>query len=314
MSTFYNRDSNIIVTNPISELTYLPSYGSKVSFSSNLNRFETDNGYFNQIPMSINSLTAKFDLRYDLNETEAQKLVHFIENKNGVYDITFSDPSSIYKDIDGYCTEYAINRINKNHYEVAMSLDIKEAPNLFNWSSMSYVKPSYKTWATGILFNKYDTIKYDSAPSTNKLNRFFYCSEEHNSDRGVGTTPTDSTSKWKQDFFFEPDLATQDSVELKVGKINFQNSFSQNIKTNKNIATTNFRYKFTNITTQKARAILHFLENKGGYRRFKINMNSVYNRPKIFYAPSWTHTWKYEDSHDIEVELIEDPLGVIPKN
>jgi phage-related protein len=121
-------------------------------------------------------------------------------------------------------------------------------------------------------------------------------------------------SYWRQDFFFEPDIGIQNSVNLKISKLNLKNSFSQNIKTQKNIAALNLTYKFTNITTQKAKAILHFLENKGGYRRFRVNMDSVYNKPKVFYAPSWTHTWKYEDSHDIEVELIEDPMGVIPKD
>jgi hypothetical protein len=57
---------------------------------------------------------------------------------------------------------------------------------------------------------------------------------------------------------------------------------------------------------------MHFLENKGGYRRFAHEPPSVYNRPKVFYAPSWNHTWVYANSHDIEVSLIEDPLGVIP--
>jgi hypothetical protein len=59
---------------------------------------------------------------------------------------------------------------------------------------------------------------------------------------------------------------------------------------------------------------LHFLENKAGYRRFLLKMDAVYNKPKVFYAPSWNHTWKYQNSHDIEVQLIEDPLGIIPED
>jgi phage-related protein len=311
---FYNRDSNITELNPISSLTYIPTYGSRVQFSCNTNKYETFDGYFNQIPLSINSLTAKFDLKFDLNEEESKKLINFIENKNGVYDITFSDSSSIYKNIDGFCTEYAINRINRNHYEIAISLDVKDVPNLFNWYSMSYVKPNYKTWSNNILYKKYDILQYNTTNILNKLNSFYYCGYNHDSKEGIDTEPGDSISPWRQDFFFEPDLAMQNSVNLKVEKINFKNSFSQNIKTKKNIATTDFTYKFSNITTQKARAILHFLENKGGYRRFRVNMDSVYNKPKVFYAPSWNHTWKFEDSHDIEVQLIEDPLGVIPKD
>jgi phage-related protein len=84
------------------------------------------------------------------------------------------------------------------------------------------------------------------------------------------------------------------------------------MKTRKNLAPINFNYKFSKISTRQAKAIMHFLENKAGYRRFLHNPPSVYNRPKVFYSPSWTHSWSYEDSHDLTVSLIEDPLGVIP--
>jgi hypothetical protein len=60
--------------------------------------------------------------------------------------------------------------------------------------------------------------------------------------------------------------------------------------------------------------MLHFLENKYGYRRFKNQIATVYNRPKVFYCPQWSHTWKYKNSHDLDVSLIEDPLGIIPKD
>ena len=312
MSTFYNRDSNITVANPINSLTFYPSYGSKVTFSLNANKYETNDGYYNLIPLSINSLTAKFDLRYDLNEIEAQQLVHFIENKNGVYDITFTDPSSLYKNIDGFCTEYAINHINKNHYEVAISLDINESPNFLNWYDSSFINYVRKLWQGATQYNKYDILFFSAINNNNQLNNFYYCFNDHISS--PSNLPGGASSNWTQDFFFEPDVSIQNTVNLKVSKINFKNSFTQNIKTQKNIAALNLTYKFINVTTHKARAILHFLENKGGYRRFGVNMNSVYNKPKVFYSPSWTHTWKYENSHDIEVQLIEDPLGIVSIN
>jgi hypothetical protein len=58
--------------------------------------------------------------------------------------------------------------------------------------------------------------------------------------------------------------------------------------------------------------MLHFLENKAGYRRFRHDIGSVYNRPKVMYCPEWDHTWKYYNSHDLSVTLLEDVLGVIP--
>ena len=58
--------------------------------------------------------------------------------------------------------------------------------------------------------------------------------------------------------------------------------------------------------------MLHFLERKGGYRRFEHQIPSLYDRPKVYYCPEWSHTWVSYNSNDLTVELIEDPLGVIP--
>ncbi len=510
-SLFYNRDSNIKVSQPIEDLTFEPVYGSRVSFTSNLHKYETNNGYQNIIPLSINSLKAKFDLKFDLNELESQQLVNFIENKNGVYPIKFSDLSYIYRDLNGFCTEYAINTINKNHYEVAISIEVDQSPNLFNWYLGNFISHNPERWTVNTEYQKYDILYYDTSDDStnlflnsedfydekwrvyeggvfdnrtilspnqqntvfelaennensehflyysfskgrtldryfetskqtdtytvsffikkntkskialsaifnnnednketfadivifnlqnatyditkgsaevgmdlsdggfyrcsikvknkdvkirfklnlvndlnelkyqgnnsdsvyiwgaqfqpgdlteyfktdgiagyrNKLNNFYYCLYNHNSKRGVDTEPTDPLTPWKQDFFFEPDISFQNTVNLSVSKLNFRNSFSQRIKAKNNISTLSFTYKFSNITTKKANAILHFLENKAGYRRFLLNMDSVYNKPKVFYSPSWSHTWKYQNSHDIEVELIEDPLGIIPED
>lgn len=310
MSTFYNRDRNIIVANPITSLTYDPVYGSKVSFGSIANTYLTRDGYFNSIPLSVNSLSAEYELRYDLNELDSQKLVDFIESKNGEDFIEFKDSSNFYKTLSGFSDSYAVNHINKNHYEVAIKINIDRAPTLLNWSGMTFVNTTFQTWGRVKQYEKYDIVY--SGVSSNKLNNYYYCIENHTSNSTSLDGPTGSLSKWSQSFFFEPDLGLQNNVDLKVNKINFKNSFPQRIKTEKNIAKTDFNYKFSNITTKKAKALIHFLENKGGYRRFLHNVPSVYNRPKVFIAPSWNHTFKYYDSHDIEVNLIEDPLGIIP--
>ena len=59
--------------------------------------------------------------------------------------------------------------------------------------------------------------------------------------------------------------------------------------------------------------MLHFLESKQGYKRFKHQIPSVYNRPKVYYCDSWNHTMVYNDTHNLQVSFTEDPMGVIPK-
>jgi phage-related protein len=71
-------------------------------------------------------------------------------------------------------------------------------------------------------------------------------------------------------------------------------------------------YTYKNITDDQLKCMLHFLERKGGYRRFEHQIPSLYDRPKVYYCPQWSHTWISYNSNDLTVELIEDPLGVIP--
>ena len=75
MSAFYNRNSNISGIVPITDLTFTPSYGSKINFKSTYYSYETHNGYYNFIPLSINSLSAEYQLKFELNEQNSQKLI-----------------------------------------------------------------------------------------------------------------------------------------------------------------------------------------------------------------------------------------------
>jgi phage-related protein len=312
MNTFYDRSNNIDIASGdrLTGLFYTPVYGSRVNFSSKANVYETVDGYYNLIPLSINSLDAKFELRFDLDQTGSQKLVDFIESQSGCNLYGFTDASNFYKPISGVTDNYAVNHINKNHYEVAVSIDVNQAPTLFNWSGMTFINSPLQTWSAGYSYKKYDIVY--SGISQNKLNNYYYCSGDHTSASVGVDGPTGASSKWTQAFFFEPDIGLQNDVAIKVDKIEFKNSFTQRMKNRKHLAPINLSYKFSNITTKEAKAIMHFLENKGGYRRFLHSIPSVYNRDKVFYCPTWNHSWNFEDSHNIEVNLIEDPLGIIP--
>ena len=115
-----------------------------------------------------------------------------------------------------------------------------------------------------------------------------------------------------QKFFFEPDIGTSNNVDIKADIQNYNNSFRQRLKTNDNISTFDMSYTFSNISDHQLKSMIHFLERKGGYRRFEHQIPSVYNRPKVYYAPTWTHTWVAFNSNNLTVDLVEDPLGVIP--
>jgi len=310
-SLFYNRDNNITgVTLPtnVSGIS-TPVYGSQVQFQAASNRYTTDDFYFNLIPLSLNSLTAEFNVRYDVNENGAKKLAAYFENKSGFKEMEFTpDNSGIYKTMSGYCDNYAINFMNNQHFEVAAKVTVDHAPTLLNWSGMSFTNLEFKGWTPSTAYSKYDVVY--SGINQNKLDNFYYCSGDHTSSSA--NSPTGASSMWSQKFFFEPDIGTRNDVTIKADVLRYENSFVQRLKTNDNIATFDMSYDYQNISDHQLKSMMHFLENKGGYRRFEHQIPSVYNRPKVYYCPEWTHTWNYHNSNNLSVTFMEDPLGVVP--
>lgn len=305
---YYNRDVNFSGIADINISDYATSYGSSVSFSTNNYSYKTNDNYYNLIPLSINSLNAKFNSRYEVNEEDAQKIVNFFESKSGVNDFSYQPDASIYRALSGYCEGYNVDHINNQHYEVTVDIDISEAPNLLNWSGGTYVSGVWSAFALSQNYEKYDVVY--TGISSNKLNNFYYCTGDHTST--ADNSPTGNNSMWTQEFFFEPDIGVSNSVKFDIDSIDFSNSFKERMKNRKNIAITPINYSYKNISTKQLKSMLHFLENKGGYRRFKHQIPSLYNRPKVFHCPDWKHTWVYQDSHNLDVSLFEDPMGVIP--
>lgn len=226
---YYNRDVNLSGISDINISDYALSYGSSVSFSSSNYSYKTNDNYYNLIPLSINSLNAKFNSRYEVNEEDAQKIVNFFESKSGVNDFSYQPDASIYRALSGYCESYDVSHINNQHYEVAVTIDISEAPNLLNWSGGTYSTGVWSSFALSQDYEKYDVVY--TGISSNKLDNFYYCTGDHTS--AEDNSPTGNNSMWTQDFFFEPDIDVSNSVQFDVDTTDFQNSFKQRMKNRK---------------------------------------------------------------------------------
>jgi phage-related protein len=304
---FYDRTRNISGVSLIGADEYTPSYGSSVAFSSKNMKFETHNNYYQSIPMGVNNLAAKFNLVYKTNEDGAKKLANYYESSEGVDLLEVNTDPSIYKAVSGYCTNYSINHINKQNYEVKTTIEVVDAPGLLNWRSMNFLNYNLEEWEETKEYKKHDIVYRDVYDL--KLNNFYYCKEDHVSS--LANAPEQAESSWTQDFFWEPDLGTNTQVDL--GAVRYEGGISVFNKIKKNTATFPINYVFSNISDKQLRAMLHFLENKCGYRRFKHKIPSVYNRPKVFICPSWNHTFVYSDNHNLQVNFEEDPIGILPK-
>ena len=103
-----------------------------------------------------------------------------------------------------------------------------------------------------------------------------------------------------------------ESFSIKIKQTSFFDSFTIDFQEFRTLMRTDAKLSKAAVSDKQLKTMLHFLENKGGYRRFKHQIPSVYNRPKVYYSPKWTHTWNYANSNTLSVELKEDPMGVIP--
>jgi len=311
----YNRDRNISgVAAPVdlTGLSLTPVYGSTAQFSSKSSSFITDDFYYELIPSSLDSLVASFNVGYETNETNARNLANFFESKSGYLPMEFNaDNSGIYKNVTGFCNSYKVSPVNNQHFNVSAAVVVDTAPNLLNWSGNNFTNLNFQGWVPSNSYKKYDVVY--SGVSSNNLNNFYYCTGDHSSSSA--NSPTGASTNWTQKFFFEPDQNQSFEVGIKSDVIDFKNSFTQRLggeKNTKNIAKFDINYNFTNISNHQLKSMLHFLENKAGYRRFEHQIPSLYNRPKVYHCPSWTHTWVYSDTNNLTVTFVEDPLGVIP--
>lgn len=299
----------------IEEIT-CPSYGSYVEFKSKDRQFITNNNYLNIMPIGINNLYANYSMRYEVESEQAQKIINFIESKQGIESIFFETDNKIYQKINGYCTDYSLSQNDVDSFDIGIAFEITESPGHFNWRSLNFLNTEeYElTYISRNKEYKKHDIAYDQrqeAVYKDQINGIYYCHQDHNSSDDPALTLEDS-EYWTRDFYWQPDVGQNTNVKLDVERFGDSNGFPLRRKIKKNTATFPLNYKFSNISSKQLKSMLHFLESKGGYKRFKHRIGAVYNRPKVYVCRTWRHTWVSYDSHDLEVTFEEDPLGIVP--
>lgn len=313
---YYDRSENLSGIQSALVSDYDPTFGSSVTFSSSLREYRQDDNYFYIHPKDVNSLKASYQVVFKENGNDAVKLVNELEKKGGHIPFYLKTDRDVYKDTYGYCDSYSVTHKNENSFEIRVDFNADEIPNLFEWKSKSYVNFPFKKWnGNNKSYKKNDVVYYKGdAGSQNKIYNFFYCIRDHVSTEFV--TPNvfiaEETSPWTREFCWCPDAKWQNSVSFDISR--FESDFSQREKNRINSAVFPIDYKFTAIDTKQLKAMLHFLETRGGYMRFKHRIPSLYNRPKILIATEWTHTWLGCDTHELSIKMKEDPLGSLSEN
>jgi phage-related protein len=116
------------------------------------------------------------------------------------------------------------------------------------------------------------------------------------------------TNYWTKNFYFETKYPFILENEIDVYKLDYKNSFVQNVKHKQNTnVLKQFSLRFENIEDDECKAMLLFLEKKCGYKRFIYEFPIFMKRYKVFVCNQWNHVFKYKNCHDITLQLIEDP-------
>lgn len=315
----YDRSRNISGAKEFEGIEEIacPTKGSSVEFVSKDKSLKTNDNYLNIIPIGINNLYANYKMVYEVSEEDAAALADFLESKLGTEPVFFDSDPTLYKKINGFCTNYSLNQIDVETFSISANFEITESPGHFNWTGMNFLlteNDSFNYEINGRNYKKHE-VAYDFRLENlyqDKINNFYYCTEDHNSTDDVAANLEDSPF-WTKDFFWEPDVGQSSNVQFDIERFGDRDGFPYRKKTKKNTAIFPLQYTFKNISTAQLKGMLHFLESRAGYKRFKHKIASVYNKPKVFICRKWTHTWVSFNSHDLTVSLEEDPLGVMPR-
>ena len=318
---FYNRDYSVKgnLTDGYSYVAdlsiYKPIYGSSISFSSRLNFLKTVDNSLKISPASENNLKIEYKLKFILNDANLGNLLKTIELAGGYRYLKFSDPSSIYKSLIGYVESYSINKISNSINEIEISVLNNFTSPLFKWKTSSILNVdefSNITWQYSKSYKKHSFVYFDNYLSyftetknfsNNKIDNFWFAKKD------IAANTNFSLSDWTRNFIHEPKLPFDLSNDFDIEKLEYKNSFVQNLKSKNNSnSLKEYIVKFENIDDDQCKSILFFLEKKCGYRRFFYDFPIFLNKNKVFICVRWNHIFKYDNCNYIEATLVEDPV------
>jgi hypothetical protein len=308
MSLFYNRDRNITGAVPLASFNFEPNYGSSIAFSCKNNKIAYNNNTYSLLPSTLNNIVGNCNFTFTVGTGDAQKMMNFFESQSGTGYFAISDNSQIYRTLNGFANTFNISMQGNNLYNVDLAFSVERNSSFLDWSGMSFVNYDFKNWETGVAYEKYQPVYFETQKDS-LIKNFFYAKESHTSS--LEKNPTNEQF-WTQDFFYENDFGLSVNTEPTIDYLNFKNSFTQRIKSQDNIHSfKKIDLSYKNISDFKLKSMLHFLESRLGYMKFRFDSPQIYNRPKIFYAETWSHSWNYKDSNNLTVTLMEDPLGIL---
>tara|TARA_X000001382_G_scaffold130173_3_gene124201 strand:- start:9092 stop:10135 length:1044 start_codon:yes stop_codon:yes gene_type:complete len=323
----YDRDNNI--TGTIEANTFVPEYGSVVSFQNKNVHISTADNFYKKFPKGLNGTEIKLNLKYsNKTEEEARSFLSFLEDRSRIEDglIDFNSPNSnsvelafptgdIYTDFSGFNIENYDFRFHDGLFDIDLKVMKNSHSSFINWSGSSYLNTDnfHSTWSDATSYSKFDVVyfpNYNTSaysnfdPVANRIEKFYYCNQSHNSSEE--TSPTGSSTKWTRSFFYDLDDDVKIATDKKSEIVNFKNSFSSFGKTNANAGLIKgLTLNLKNRTDKETRSIIHFLEKHENFMPFELSIPQLYTRRKLFVCGSMSHKFVYKNCNDINITIDE---------
>lgn len=303
------------------------SYGSSVNFSAKLSPLTMGDGYRTNTANNVNTLNASFSLNYDgLTDAQAKCLITYFENTPEAPDKSLyegfkgvdinlftpykSNAELYFKTINHNSIYNNINKINIDGESLFdSSLDYK---GMFVVLDEKNIK-TYNNYVDYLLTN--DVFYYGSDAYVNR-GYYFYTGLNINPPSSAtgpsnkiyiapNNSPTGINSWFTKDFYFKGDLEYEVNENIRLISNEMKNSTLEYSKDGINYNLLEFNISFKKRSTQEARAILKFLDDKAGFKIFKYTLPQPYNKTIDVYCPEWSHTYNFENNHDVSVKFIE---------
>jgi phage-related protein len=174
-------------------------------------------------------------------------------------------------------------------------------------------KPDYEAQT----FDKYYYCKksHFARPSNSPFNNWL---EGGNLDGGTGVwvdsnkiPGSTNETHWTKNFFWEPSYTSSISQQSRILSKVYDGEKVEVLSDGRNANPLVFDVQFNNRDDREAYAILHFLENRKGYVRFKWDsVPGIYDvTDRYFVCNSWSFSKRYIDNNSIKATFIEDALG-----
>ena len=328
ISYLYNRDHNTKVF-PLYGQFYA-SYGTSLKFSNRVVEIKGRDHYTSSYPIGLNSMTAEVNLMMnDISDAEAGTIIRAMQKvlaeegtgrgyinlaRNNSTPLNTGEASAMYLNLEGGTDNHVYNSLegffvqewNDQHkenflHDVSITLRSNTKSPYLNYWGLYANSGDIAYWDTGVAYQTNDIVFFPKFE--NAMDNFFYCTSDHTS--ATGTSPEFTGSPWTQSFDWEPDYKLVVNNGDRVNLENFKEGLINRIKKDRNEQFLDLALSFENRSNRETRAILHFLENRMGYKPFPLELPGIYRAKKFFVAREWEHEFVYYDVNNLTVRMIE---------